>query len=280
MRDLVNCGYQTWDEFVEKAATRLIKPSLGNKDAIRDGRHSWAGGSFDDALHMARQGWPGGAEAIAQALDSLPPADEVLPDWQLEAAGAFPCIPAYLSGDAECMYRLADERKPERRLTLVVPGVALGDVPAEAMQQYAKAIAAIVRMLEASNVSVAVYRVLYSHGRGMDVIHGHAVREHGEPLDLGKVAFAFHPAMFRRLTFAWWEVDERTAKAGKASDGRGVTAALTDTAVRTCLPDIGQFVIMPDMDGLNTRGLLYAAELPRLIEYMRGWIAGKLEQLT
>lgn len=156
----INLGYQSWDAFLEKCAMRLIKPSLGDRDCITDVSDAWAGASFDAALRMAKEGWPEGTEATAKALDTLPPADDVLPDWQLGAAGAFPCIPAYLSGDAECMYRLNGERRSERRLMLVVPGVALGGVSAEAMQQYARAIAALARMLEASGISVAIYRLL------------------------------------------------------------------------------------------------------------------------
>lgn len=280
MPRIINKGYQTWDEFVAKASRRLTEPTLGTDDATKSGNAAFYGAEYREALRMAKDGWPAGASQIAQALDSLNPPEQPTPEWNLEVAGAFPCVPEYLTGSPECMFRQTEGTRPDHRLTLVVPTSYPGAVRAHQIQNYAAAIAAITRMLETQGISVAIYRVFsgLSIDKQSQLIQAHAVREHGEPLDLGKIAFAFHPAMFRRLNFAWWDVDKEAASIGLADGLRGRTMDLDDDAVKMLLPDLGSFIRMPDITPLATDGSLDS--LDKLISIMRESVARSLATMA
>ncbi len=267
---------QTWDAWVAQAARRQTEPSKGSCDG-RKNTDAWSGASYGAALNMAQHGWQAGAANVAALLDTLPAAEEVLPDWTMEVAGAMPCVPAYLSGDPECMFSMRANARPDRRITLAVPATCSANIGADSMLNYARAVAAVVRSLDASGVSVAVYRLFAGEGNHTGrLVHGHAVREHGEPLDLGKIAFAFHPAAFRRLTFCWLDVDD-VAYEDFANGGRGRVLSLTGAIVRDALPDIGQCVIFPEINDLDFDGLLRDRALSRLIARLRQTVASAIE---
>jgi len=185
--------------------------------------------------------------------------------------GAFPCIPEYLSGSPECMYRLEDNRRIAHRLALIVPHSYSAAVKGNQAQQYAKAVAALVRSLEASGIDVAVYSVS-TGDNGTPAMYAVTVREYGEPLDIAKVAFAFHPAMLRRLGFAWREITPLAAQCGLARNGYARTFPVTEENARGILGnDIGELVIMEDLQKIAERNarLLSEANLSELIEYLR-----------
>jgi hypothetical protein len=184
--------------------------------------------------------------------------------------GAFPCIPEYLSGSPECMYRLEDNRRIAHRLALIVPHSYSAAVKGREAMQYAKAVAALVRSLEAAGIDTAIYSV--STGDNVTpAMYAVIVREYGEPLDIAKVAFAFHPAMLRRLGFAWREITPLATQCGLARGGYARTFPVTEENAREILGEVGQLVIMEDLQKLAERNksLLTEDRLPDLIERLR-----------
>jgi hypothetical protein len=104
-------GVHSGHDFCATAAERLTQGSLRGADSagteVSPFRTEWTGTrNLAHALEMARDGWQDGANSISKALDSLPAGVEVLPDWSLDVHGAFPCIPEFLSGTPDCMWRL------------------------------------------------------------------------------------------------------------------------------------------------------------------------------
>lgn len=277
MASFVNVGVHSWHDFVATAARRINESPVVGAEASGTANHygGWAGtDTLEEAVEMAQAGWQDGATAVAKALDSLPAGVEVLPDWRMSVQGAFPCIPEYLSGSPECMYRLEDNRRIAHRLSLIVPHAYSAAVKASQAMQYAKAVAALVRSLEAAGIDVAIYSVSTGHNKhvyGMPrAMYAVVVREFGEPLDLAKVAFAFHPAMLRRIGFAWREITPAAADVGLARNGYAGTFPVTETDARTLLGDVGELVIMEDLQDLARTSVLFSdSNLPLLIERLR-----------
>lgn len=279
MASFVNLGVHSWHDFMAQAARRVTEPAVtgAESSSTECNRASWAGtDTLEQAVAMAQAGWPDGATAVSKALDSLPAGVEILPDWRMAVQGAFPCIPEYLSGSPECMYRLEDNRRIAHRLSLIVPHAYSAQVRGAQAMQYAKAVAALVRSLEATGIDVAVYSVSTGHNRyigsaGKRALYAVVVREFGEPVDLAKVAFAFHPAMFRRIGFAWREITPAAADVGQARAGYAATFPVTEAYARELLGEVGELVIMEDLQDLarNNPWLFTDAKLPDLIERLR-----------
>lgn len=281
-----NLGPHTWRDFTTRAAERLTKEPVAGADKGSTTHGESFSGTPDlrAAMKLAREGWQAGAKAIAKALDSLPPESQSLPDWQLEAAGAFPCVPAYLTGEPECMFRFNDGARSERRLAFVVPHSYGGGITPDEAQQYAMAVAALVRAAEASGIESAVYSMSCSAGKDYGysvscqlVTYSIAIREFGEPLDLAKVAFAFHPSFYRRVGFAWRERTPEAVAAGVASGGYGASGNTTLEHLRQCakVGNVGEgspVAILPPLREMEEKGLLTAHALPRLIEEMRAHV--------
>lgn len=279
MASFVNVGVHSWHDFVTQAARRITEKPVTNAESasIDNAGSSWAGtNTLAEAVAMAQTGWQDGATAVSKALDSLPAGVEILPDWRMAVQGAFPCIPEYLSGSPECMYRLEDNRRIAHRLSLIVPHAYSAQVKGAQAMQYAKAVAALVRSLEAAGIDVAVYSVSTGHNKhvgsaGHRALYAVVVREFGEPLDLAKVAFAFHPAMLRRIGFAWREITPAAANVGLARSGYAGTFPITESDSRELLGDVGELVIMEDLQQLvQCNGHLFTeSQLPQLIERLR-----------
>lgn len=290
-RETDNCillGVHSWNDFCERAAQRLTcGPMPGAEKAgteTGEYRTGWTGTrDLQHALDMARDGWQDGAQAIGKALDSLPPGVEALPDWQLDGPGAFPCIPAFLSGEPECMWKLEDNRRTAHRLSLLVPHSYSAGVSTNQAMQYAKAIAALVRSIEASGIDVAVYSV--SSGQNgytdqkKDCLYAVVVREFGEPLDLAKIAFAFHPSMLRRLGFCWREATKDAAECGLAREGYASPQRLTHAKCAELLGDVGVMVIT---EGISEVSRLCDGDsnLPALIDRLRIGVDKAIKELT
>lgn len=255
-------GSHTWTDFVAKAARRITEkgaPGCGDYSSSKRlyGKFH-ATPNLQAAIDLATNGWQAGAAGISTFLDSLPATADVLPDWTLEAVGSFPCIPAYLSGEPECMWRRQAEIRAERRLSVVVSATFGGSVEQESAQRYATAVTAVVRSLEASGIEPAVYAV---NTTDPDTAYAITVRDFGTPLDLSRVAFAFHSDFLRRVQFAWQEMTPAAIARGKGYGTYGHCGTTTKEIVRHLLGDIGYTTIIPALNQLqykDTEGMIKA----------------------
>lgn len=202
----------TWEQFADRAAARMApdcKTSGGNASlAYENGTPHWDGGKpLPDAIEMMRTGWSEGVKALKAKLAEVSTDTEDRAVWALRECGVFPCVPAYIAGDPDCMW-LQDETEATKRraITLVLSGGNNWRIHADAAMAYATAAAAIVRRLEAEGVDVEVV-LNYGAGSGntsyQTLVY---VRRFGEPVDLERIAAAFHPAVQRRINFAHMEL--------------------------------------------------------------------------
>jgi hypothetical protein len=274
---IINLGHHSWHDFVAHATKRLTAPAIFGADSgsSEDGNAEFRGTStLREAIELAVHGWQEGARAIAKVLDTLPPSSEVLPDWQLDVAGTICNVPAFIAGEPECMWNMSECKRNEHRVVLVVPGTYGGHIEQAEAQRYAIAVAAVVRSLEASGINPAVYSIpatVGHRGRGNRHISSVAVREFGEPLDLSKVATAFHPSFLRRVQFAWREMTPEAVTGGIANDGYGAASVPTRDEITALLGDVGYVVLAP-----SVQQAIYREDV---IAYMRGAVLDQIKQL-
>lgn len=256
---MLNLGHHSWHDFLAVAAKRVSGPAVpGAGDSSMDSLSDFRGTrTLQEAIDMAVKGWQDGAKAIAKVLDTLPPSAEVLPDWSLDVAGSICNVPAFIAGEPECMWRMSECKRDEHRVTLIVPGTYNGGIRPSDAQRYATAIAAVVRALEASGINPAVYSLSVTVKHRIRVVSSVAVREFGEPLDLAKVAMAFHPAFLRRIEFAWREMNPEAVRAGVASNGYGQSGHPTTDEIMALLGDVGYVAIAPPVeDAVTARDII------------------------
>lgn len=207
-----NAGMCEWNAFIDLAAAVSSSRKPGADNRSEEGSEEFTGTpDFAAAIKLARDGWQDGTKAVSAALDSVhADQSDALPGWTMQAAGHFPCVPAYLSGEPECMWQQTDDQRPERRITLLVPIGYPCVIEAERATNYAAAVAACARALDATGVSVAVYGIWTGFDTSQSRCYGYGVkiRAHGEPMDLSKIAYASHPSFARRVNFAYREQHE------------------------------------------------------------------------
>ena len=222
----------SWDALTETAKARpgITPPAGAYSFSIERGDNAWAGGSFESALNRMAHGWPEGVRAI-EDLTFVTPTGADTVQWELDVAGYFPLVPAYLSGDPACMMvqELGDGQKS--KIALCVPTSYSARVKPSTAMACAAALAQVVAELDASGVDCALYGTDSTIGTGHRVVTTYRVREFGEPLDLSKVAFMLHPAFLRRILFAHYESHKVYVDNGLASENYGRPAPISAAEV-------------------------------------------------
>lgn len=280
---MINLGMQNWDAFIARAAERITNPPLrGAEDVGTSWKHGkeWHMMSLEEAVNMAQYGWPDGTKQIAKTLDTLPPDDEALPDWNMDVSGSICNVPAYLAGEPECMWRMSECKRSERRVSLIVQAHVPSKAAVQEVMNYAISVAAIVRSLEASGINVSIYSLMYTRGAAteIDLGYGSVVKEFGEPMDLAKIAFAMHPVWFRRIHFAWQERTEDAIRAGLGGHSYGYANRLNrEVAMEIIGQDVGNVVVLPSV--IESMDLFGLRSLSSVLENLRMYVANSLERL-
>jgi len=258
----------SFDSFIEQAARVLSGGRASGADdcSVTNDNDFTGGASFEDALRMARMGWPEGVQRL-QALLPTEGGVEQVTQWALDVGGAFPCVPAFLMGDPECMWNQVQVEGARRRIALCAPMGALYHISAAARFEYGAALAQVVAELVAANIDVALYSVQHSTDRtGNTYTVGVAIRDFGAPLDLSRIAFAGHPAIHRRLRFAWTETMPEFVEIG--SGGYGYTTDLTPECLLAILPDVDMQAlrILPTIQNNRSTRAEWVEQFRRVIQ--------------
>src|SRR5262245_12517346 len=97
--------FQSLHAFAEACAALPSGIKAKNNDSY------WTGETWAQSLHFARKGgnakYVPAAEALVNKIQAALP-ETATRHWELAHAGAFPSVPAYLAGEPENMWRLAD----------------------------------------------------------------------------------------------------------------------------------------------------------------------------
>lgn len=265
----------TWWQLLHKVENRPnIAPAPGGGtssyrgDDDDDGSESWAGGTWPQAVRMMRDGWHDGAKQVDAVLATMPDAVALADAWNLEAAGRFPCVPAFLSGDPECMWQTTEMDGTKPRVCLVVPATYNCTVGPDEVMRYGAAVCATLRALEAAGHGVAIYSVESVRGHhGYNAMQAFIVRDFGQPLDTSVAAFAFHPSFLRRILFANAELTPEFASHGMGSGGYGSSGSVNLGDAVKCL---GEFpatpIVFAGVEQMKYAGLLKAGETNKLLD--------------
>lgn len=210
--------FDSFEKFIEQA---LVVPSKQDSSSSRQhlsGSEPWHGtNTFEEAVEIARRGWPEGA---AKALELRAEVESAVRDlinarsttYSYDVAGEYVDIGRHLSGEPECFgIEVADGSSVSRPVVKIVANLAAsGSVSTKSLFVRGAAIVAAIDILEALGRRVEVW---VAHGStksrsGSGRVHEtHAlVKSADQPLDVDRLGFAIaHPACLRRLCFSVME---------------------------------------------------------------------------
>ncbi|MCI2416885.1 hypothetical protein MOQ72_05560 [Saccharopolyspora sp. K220] len=203
----------SWQDFLDTATA----PETTDVGRSRTNATEWAGASWEEAVQLARDGWPVPLEqadvTVGQLREQagLSKVVTVLePAW--DVTGSEVDIGAYLAGTPECMVD-AVPRHVSRRgkvITFVIPMSYSSEVPHASIINRGLALATLCTAIIEAGHSVEIWcgdaGMVTPEIRFCAMVR---VISAGEPLDIGRLIFAAaHPAMCRRLSFGLWDARE------------------------------------------------------------------------
>lgn len=260
--------YDDVSSLVAEAVRPHNKEARGKASREKD-NDDWAGVPFGTAIKMAEEGWPEGAEAsrgLAEVMEGQI-GMALLPTFvrHMDVSGVEPDVPAYLSGEPECMvdYRLVERERAGRVVKVFVDVAASSGFSKSVLQARAAAVMAFCMACHEQGDTVEVWigqTVTPGPFTGDGTLlkmHGVAccVQKAGEIFDEDRLAFMVgHPSVLRRLMFAVEEHAPDWVQDGiGVGSGYGVpTRSLDQTKefLRAHVEDVtGEFdVIVPSLN--------------------------------
>lgn len=215
----------------------VTRPAGAWDDTAWDGSNAFRGGTAANAVTLARQGWPNGAERARALHDGIQAAMPSRPTLgRFDVAGAVPSIPRALAGNPLHMRRMVRKETAQRPIVSLVCSICVpASYPANGLIAHAAAVAGAVDFLETAgfrcNVLVAA-RFRDSAINGEVAVQ---LKAPEQPLNLAVVAYGLgHPSFLRRIVFGVLQADLCMAPIGQ---GLGMATDLE------ALPDAGTFTI-------------------------------------
>lgn len=223
-----------WEEFL--ALSALSDGTRGSSHEHESGRGWRDTATFEDAVKLARNGWPQGAERLADLTARLEGrlqnrAAVKLPGYSVVGPGVLD-MGRYLMGHPEpyMVWVDSDETQdinPDRVLRILCNGTANGGAGSEVIWNRGAAAAVIADLAESQGVRVEIELVFanqsWNGSHSKFYVPLKRAQDH-VPAELLAFALA-HPSSLRRLMFGVWETlspAERTA----LDIGRGYGNAL------------------------------------------------------
>lgn len=173
-------------------------------------RSEWSGETFNASLQQVRGGGsessvPAAERLIAQIQATLP--ETLTRRWSLDLAGAFPCVPAYLSGEPESMWSLFDVPAETSPVRVYVCSTSSGAVPHEDLLRRGCACLALI-LLASRTRPVELYSYAHCAERAIKGRRGDALivqRLQSSPMMLAEVSYVLtSPGWARNLTYAFF----------------------------------------------------------------------------
>jgi len=185
------------------------------------GSNHWAGGTFEQGMEMAKNGWPEGTKKMLDVRDDVWAriSDRIIdPQPVYDVCGAVPDVAAFLGGEPECMLRVEDEERVGTHgnvLEIVINIGALSDVEAEEINFRGAGIASIIDVLEQLGYycNVTLVSRATDYGGKCGIRYDIYLKGSSEPFDVDKFAFAvISPAMLRRVIFSLRECENEEVR--------------------------------------------------------------------
>jgi hypothetical protein len=208
-KHLIN-RYDSLEDFIRAAERKPLNHE--KRSSRREGNADFFGTHhFDEAVDLARFGWPKGRENMMSAMAEAQLQPCMTPSYTMDVAGAYPIAAVAAAGDPCSMVDLTpveDRVRPIIRLVVLRNGTA--SYTAKHLTSYGAVALSYIEGLESAG-----FRVEVEIGFSDDFGHGHEltknhtaviVKRSQDPLDIDKMAFCLtHAAMWRRLCWGVWE---------------------------------------------------------------------------
>jgi hypothetical protein len=221
-KQVTTLTFESFDEFVTMAKLPPPDDDRGSREESRS-RDAWFGSrTFDEAVEMARDGWPKGAAAALKARKTVDQRVAQLvsakaSQWGFDVVGDVVDIGRYLTGEPECWLTEQDGENGRARVVKFLFNVCCSAaVQPEAMISRGAAILAAIDAIEASGTRCEVWfgysAKKHCEEEQLDIVV--PVKYAGQPLDQDRLAFALaSPSCSRRLCFSVAE-QERYSPSG------------------------------------------------------------------
>ena len=250
--NIIQKNFESFDEFV--AQSRVVPAHC--RSSRRTNSPSFHGtANFEEAVAIARTGWPEGAKraveigaSVSSAVRDVINANASGYAW--DVAGQFIDIGRYLTGEPECFGTTIEETDAIKSpvIKLVVNLSASASVGADTLVARGVAVVAAVDILEAAGRRVEVVAATAHCSYSTQLEIRIPVKSAGQPLDIDRLAFCLaHPSCYRRLI---WSISEQ----------HGVLPS-------NCLPAS----VTPEGDEIATRHFYGAVDKSRLLDEIK-WI--------
>ncbi len=204
--DCMQAHMQHWQE----TNSQKYSSTYTDRDRTR-----WAGGTWQQAVALARTGWKEGADRVRRLSDGYTAAITNLVDktvYYYDVSGSYVDVARYVEGEPEHFWEFATERVQQagtRIHRIIVQGGYSSVTEEDTIYRRGAAITALVDVLETVGIRTEIQLVATARGNQAKGWFEYRVpvKEADEPLDIDRVAyFLAHPSSLRRLGFA---CDER-----------------------------------------------------------------------
>ncbi len=212
--------FNTWEAFVNQAEngeTDMLDYERSSRNADDE---KWAGGSFKNAIDLARNGWKDGADRIAARIDTVTgmlPSYGTRRELVMERVGPGAVdMGRYLMGHPApyiTWKNVEDENSAGDQIIPILFNVtASAGVSVETMFNKGAVLCVLIDQLERAGkrveltVALAATNGSYSGTKGDHVTLTVMVKRANDALDVDRIAFSLaHAACLRRLGFSLWE---------------------------------------------------------------------------
>lgn len=199
--------FETFSSLIERAINR--KAACGERDSRSTFDFDfYKTGSFDDAIKLARDGWPEGSAKIAKLANVLTDKITSMIETQTiryDVTGNDFDVALMLSDAPEYWTTLETvEGSNNRVVKLLVNIGARATVSADQITQKGVAVATLVRALEIAEIRTEIEFISHAtNGSRESVTVTCKIKDADQPLDIDRLAFALaHPSTLRRLIFS------------------------------------------------------------------------------
>lgn len=194
---------------VDQMLCQAERPGTWNNSA-RMGSNTFCGGSFDQALKLARHGWPEGVEMVKKAIADLPPVAGRGVARGYDVAGAYPVAARAAAGMPDAMRTRKRDAGSRPVVRVAVDLCVSKSTGTSAMVAHGASLLSVIDSIEQAGTRVEVMIGATTESDHDDVVRTvvATVKRAQDPYNLDTLAFwLIHPTAFRRILFGVWDSD-------------------------------------------------------------------------
>jgi len=184
--------------------------------------------TYEQAIGLARTGWPEGRQKMVAGLDAsrLINQQARIKSEELDVAGAYPMVPAFIAGVPDCMVNIGEAEIAGTQIIRIVVNISfVAGVYDSTVINRGVAILSWVDRLEAEGKRVELIALRSTEGMSSATVNRFSLmfplKRADEPLEIDRAAFVLaHPDMLRRLMFSASESHADMKEGFESTQGR------------------------------------------------------------